>query len=616
MLTAAPPRWTKHAPNASKPKLQWPRHAPSSPRCRARAGDAATKKSAGTLIGKKPFQFPWLAPLTTSGSLALVSEKQLGFEMKSSHLSAAALAIGMCLFAAGAQAQLTVQTERIGTFMPELPDSTSVPVARRHVLGTDLGFTATWRGGAIMLFGDSIPSELSPPAASVADLNHDDAWGFWSLAGTSFNAVPTAFTMFAKTTRVITRSGNDLIMAGARTPAAIASFNETFWWGLFARVGAYMVCSRDSDCQGLTCDTALRLYTPPTIPGFAPPNPMVCIAANPACASVTQALGVCRDTSTNNPMRNFTAPATPYNDTVGSFTLSQDQQRKVLTAATIHEFGPNTSTALSSYSTVPWITNKFTNATMHTTRAFNDFRAPPLDPTTDNALWIWGRPSYWSNTSRNAPGEIFLAGQNRSKLPATGTLPAPLSLSYRKADGLWSPNQNDAAKLTAVDGWADGVVGHMSVTYLEGPKKWLMVYGGGIPTAFDAVGGPLPASLGEAQKTDGTIKMRLADLPWGPWSAPVQALSPFDDNTNDDGDDGICHHLHDGGLGTNDRCGGHNLPPSQFPGTFGPGSLYGVSVIDGWTTWDATTRKAKIGWVVSTWNPYEVHQMKSTITIP
>lgn len=93
----------------------------------------------------------------------------------------AMLSLGTLLSSAGAKAQFTVQTERIGTFMGELIDSNNVPVARRHVLGTDLGFTATWRGQGIMLFGDSIPSQLSPPAANVADLNHDDAWGFWSM---------------------------------------------------------------------------------------------------------------------------------------------------------------------------------------------------------------------------------------------------------------------------------------------------------------------------------------------------------------------------------------------------------------------------------------------------
>lgn len=181
---------------------------------------------------------------------------------------------------------------------------------------------------------------------------------------------------------------------------------------------------------------------------------------------------------------------------------------------------------------------------------------------------------------------------------------------------MWSQNQNDAAKLTATDGWADGVAGHISVTYLEGPRKWLMMYGGGLPVAFDAVGGPLPASLSTNVKTDGTIKVRLSDLPWGPWSAPVEALSPFDDDPNDDGDDGICHHLHDGGPSTNDRCGGHNLSRSQFSLILGPGSLYAASVVEGWSNWNAATRNAEIGWVVSTWNPYEVHQMKSTIHIP
>jgi hypothetical protein len=299
-----------------------------------------------------------------------------------------------------------------------------------------------------------------------------------------------------------------------------------------------------------------------------------------------------------------------------TYLLSQAQQRKLLTVATIHEFGPNTAQQLSTYSTVPWITNKFTNVTMRTTRDFVDYKMPPLEPVIDNIVWIWGRPSYWTNTSAGAPAEVFLAAQYRSKLPKTGSNATKLDLMYRKADGTWSTSQNDAAKLTATDGWADGVAGHMSVSYLEGPKKWLMTYGGGIPVLFDAVGGPLPATLSEEVKTDGTVKFRVADHPWGPWSAPVEALSPFDEDPNDDGNDGICHQLHDGALiGNNDRCGGNNRPPSQFP-LLGPGSLYGSSVVESWTTWSSATKKAEIGWLISTWNPYEVHQMKSVLTFP
>lgn len=529
--------------------------------------------------------------------------------MKHTYLSVAVAvaAIGTCLFAAGARAQFTVQTQRIGTFMAEFPDGPNVPVNRRHVLGTDMGFTATWRGQGIMLFGDSIPSEESPPAANVSDINHDDAWGFWSMANSSRNAVPT-FYIYAKTQRVVTRATGDINMAGARTPAGIASFNESYWWGLFARVGAFRTCSNDSHCQGLACDTGLRAYTPPSLPGLVA-NPLICVAANPACAQATPGqTGICRDTSTSNPMRNFVAPATPYLDTIGVYALSQSEQRRVLTVATIHQFGPNSQIVPTSYTTVPWLTNKFTNVTMRATRSLADYRVPAAEVQNDNTLWVWGRPSYWTNTTASAPADVFLARQYRTSLPATGDATTVLNLVYRKSDGTWSTNQNDAAKLTATDGWADGVAGHLNFTFIEGANKWLMTYGGGLPTAFDSVGGPLPVTLSESVKTDGTIKMRIADNPWGPWSAPVTALGPFDAS--------ICHQLHDDNLGTGDRCGGNNLPPSQFSLIFGPGSLYGANVIEGWTTWSAATRNAEIGWVVSTWNPYEVHQMKSTIHIP
>jgi hypothetical protein len=39
-------------------------------------------------------------------------------------------------------------------------------------------------------------------------------------------------------------------------------------------------------------------------------------------------------------------------------------------------------------------------------------------------------------------------------------------------------------------------------------------------------------------------------------------------------------------------------------------------VVESWTTWNSATKKAEIGWLISTWNPYEVHQMKSVLTFP
>jgi hypothetical protein len=227
---------------------------------------------------------------------------------------AAAMGLGTFLFAAGTQAQFSVQTERIGTFVGEYPDSPNVPVNRRHMLGTDLGLTARWGQYGIVLFGDSMLSQESPPAANVADLQHDDAWVWFLNQGTSRNAVPS-YSVYARTSRVQNRVSNtDLNMAGARTPAGIASFNEAFFWGLFARFGSHQKCSSHTQCQGLTCDSDLRVYTPTTPPGAPLANPRICFAANAACAQATPGqIGVCRDSSATNPMRNFTAPV-PYFD--------------------------------------------------------------------------------------------------------------------------------------------------------------------------------------------------------------------------------------------------------------------------------------------------------------
>lgn len=549
---------------------------------------------------------------------------------------AALAAAAWCTLAPSGQAQFntdfTTSSDRVGALVPEQQDSASVPAQRQHVLGTDLGYVASWNSYNIILFGDSLPSIQDPPAASLADELHDDAWGYWYAPGTNLNSTPNMsfWTGYASvpaaTIHVLDESGTDLNMSGARTPAGIGSFNEGGWWAVFARGGSAKVCNSTSECtgtcntsegcSGFICDTQLGL-TPPLLGGHSPGIP--CHKSNPACAAVTAGQGgLCRDSSTNNSLQDFNPSGTVPG--YAGYALDAAKQRQLITVATTHQVGTNSSMDLTTYQTVEWLTNKFTNVAMRTSENVWNYQRPTGSPESDDVMWIWGRPSYWSKSSKGGEAGLYLAAQTRAALPFVGTGGSTLPLAYRvSSGGGWTLNQEDATPLEAEDGWADGVAGHMSFAYVPGLNKWVMLYGGGIPVSFDFMGGPLPANLSSAQKTDGTIKMRLANAPWGPWSAPVDVVSPLD--TNDD----ICSELSDGQsywswpVGWNDRCGGTQTP-SQFsfyapPLITGPGTLYGASIVEAWST-AVDSKNFDIGWFLSTWNPYEVHQMKTRITRP
>jgi hypothetical protein len=103
----------------------------------------------------------------------------------------------------------------------------------------------------------------------------------------------------------------------------------------------------------------------------------------------------------------------------------------------------------------------------------------------------------------------------------------------------------------------------------------------------------------------GGIEARVAPAPWGPWSPPTRILS---------GDDHVGCRL----LMTEEGCG--NLrdfwPKKQRDGKFVAGGLYAPYVLDRYTTAMTTTglgSSATIYWLVSTWNPYEVTVMRTTL---
>lgn len=101
------------------------------------------------------------------------------------------------------------------------------------------------------------------------------------------------------------------------------------------------------------------------------------------------------------------------------------------------------------------------------------------------------------------------------------------------------------------------------------------------------------------------ILARVAPAPWGPWSVPTVILGP---------DDKLGCRL----FMTADGCGNRRdfWPGKHVDGKFVAGGTYAPYVLNRYTTaadGEGPGRGSTIYWVVSTWNPYEVLVMRTTL---
>jgi len=139
---------------------------------------------------------------------------------------------------------------------------------------------------------------------------------------------------------------------------------------------------------------------------------------------------------------------------------------------------------------------------------------------------------------------------------------------------LWSANENDATPL-----FSQPCVGELSVSYNTFLRKWLMLYNCDPPRG---------------------INFRTADVPWGPWSEPQLLFEPWLDN-------GYCHFMHVDWQFR--QCDSVHDPgrENDWGGEYGPYQFEDFA-----TGNDSTTT---IYFTLSTWNPYTVVLMKSTLKL-
>lgn len=176
---------------------------------------------------------------------------------------------------------------------------------------------------------------------------------------------------------------------------------------------------------------------------------------------------------------------------------------------------------------------------------------------------------------------IFGSGKYRASNPYLAYLPLNVveqksRVSYFTAIDLATHQPKWGAESAATQLFDNPCVGELSVTWNRNLRQWMMLYNCDNP---------------------GGVVARVADTPWGPWSAPAVLFDAV-------ADAGTCYFLR----GSPD-CG----PPTDpfSPANGNPGGVYAPYVIPRYTR--GGPQNTTIYYVMSTWNPYQVVLMKSTL---
>lgn len=220
---------------------------------------------------------------------------------------------------------------------------------------------------------------------------------------------------------------------------------------------------------------------------------------------------------------------------------------------------------------------------------------------TTEYVYVWGRASFWGYKPDPALHALLtdtfllrMANWPKAGLP---------TFEFWAGAGTWSTDV--ALAVPVITQEPAPTVNQMSVTYDSVLERWIMLYGGravegnelgGVP------GGPPDPALG--------IYVRTATAPEGPWSEPITIWAPADPPTN-----GFCEQLYTPGNESKPGCVVSDdivlADPPSIKGHYG--AEYGAALLPSQTTTEPGGART-IRWLVSTWNPYHVIEMETTLT--
>jgi hypothetical protein len=499
--------------------------------------------------------------------------------------------------------------------------------------GADLGWTVVHDGQLRILFGDT---DSTFDHVCHGQLHNDDSEATLPLARPASGVPPVTFETDPNDPNALQhlfvyRNGESLQMGYGQVPVSAYSDGQNLV-GIMGRGGTircaagaatpvaacrgslddHPVMSNWLSADGLRCTQTLGECVP------APNDiPTACILATGAgCNSF---LG---ETCQPTPNGLCADPSSSQNDGTPS--------SEVYTAGNEMEFATEDPNARGQYTSRATLrTNKFINTTARTVRRFTFLPIASDYRNGSGALLVWGRPGFAGEQGRQA--QIYLM---------VHTLPIELASNGRwvfrpfffagvdpKGTPQWSPRQADARPL-ALDGVVGGspyeeqpLVNQFTVSWVGGRiNKWVMLYAGNIgdylllDPAHDRPGaGP------------GSVRIRFADHPWGPWT-PAQPHLLEGSATQ------VGSPLGPGGVLFSPSCVSQPGAPCQpsdlvrpidfyLAGcphvgmTFDQGFFYGANIIDAYTRSDLAGGM-DLFWNVSTWNPYGVLFLKTNLKPP
>ncbi len=280
-----------------------------------------------------------------------------------------------------------------------------------------------------------------------------------------------------------------------------------------------------------------------------------------------------------------------------------------------------------------WPTNKFANLALRTVQDFDpargagraqqDYRAATTAGA-NRRVFVWGRPGFIGVAARGRTHGLYFAYVD---MPAGDATPWKLNYySGMDAKGVaqFSEHERDAVALD-LDSAKEGVqplevhdvVNQMSIAWVEPLGKWVMFYSGGVTRI------PLPPLLPNCGVLElftgamcrdvvignGAFRMRTADNPWGPWSAPRDIIAGGDPEARPLADQyapgGMLRHPEC----TAPTCAPHTPDTEVTPGDYG--FLYSANIIEQWIR--PAGKGVDILWNASTWNPYRVILLRTRI---
>ncbi len=205
-----------------------------------------------------------------------------------------------------------------------------------------------------------------------------------------------------------------------------------------------------------------------------------------------------------------------------------------------------------------------------------------------NVSIVEANPQDWAGLPEAGDAALFLfgSGKYRESDVRLAVQPAqeienPASICYfagsdHTGQPMWSCSESDAQPLLGQE-----CVGELSVSYNRFIRKWIMLYN----CRIDDVN---------------RIALRTAQVPWGPWAEPQIIFDP-------ERDKGFCRFMY------------HNRQSEQCDALSDPGrekasgDPYGPYQFRDFATGDS--HSTTIYFAMSTWNPYTVVLMRSTLSL-